>query len=196
MAPQLGYTLGERLGNLLQLNPTCLVSCSNLDASKNLKPTLRICSSRYDIRIMMKTIYAALVLAITTTLTASAAGTADPLDWPYCLGPRFDRTSMETGLLDDFDAKKDGPGSNVLWKRTDLRPSDVDVRGHRNHDAGRPRRPGRRRSAVARRLRPARRRAGRRFPRPRRPAACGRFPRRWRAIPYRKIGPSRRGQCP
>lgn len=48
------------------------------------------------------------------------AAAADPLDWPYCLGPRYDSTSLETGLIDDWDPKKVGPGSNVLWKRDDL----------------------------------------------------------------------------
>ena len=48
-----------------------------------------------------------------------AHATNDPLDWTYCLGPRYDRTSFETGLIDDFKPEG-GPGSNVLWKRSDL----------------------------------------------------------------------------
>jgi outer membrane protein assembly factor BamB len=43
----------------------------------------------------------------------------DPLDWPYCRGPRFDGVSPETGLPDNWDPEG-GPGSNVAWKRDDL----------------------------------------------------------------------------
>ena len=59
-----------------------------------------------------------LLVAICFACSRSWADT-DPLDWPYCLGPRFDRTSYETGLIDDFDPEG-GPGSNVAWKRDDL----------------------------------------------------------------------------
>ncbi len=67
---------------------------------------------------------------------AAAAGSAttdveiDPLDWPYWRGPRFDGTSGETGLIDDFDPGG-GEGSNVVWKRDDLgtRSTPIVMRG-------------------------------------------------------------------
>lgn len=61
----------------------------------------------------------ALFLASWLCCTSLTRAAADPLDWPYCLGQRFDCSSPETGLIDDWNPKG-GPGSNVVWKRDDL----------------------------------------------------------------------------
>ncbi len=45
----------------------------------------------------------------------SAAGE----DWPYWRGPRFDGTSLETGLVDSWDTSSKPP-KNVAWQRDDL----------------------------------------------------------------------------
>jgi len=50
--------------------------------------------------------------AIVTTTIASAA---DPLDWPYWRGPRFDGTSPEKNIPDKWNPDG-GEGSNLLWK--------------------------------------------------------------------------------
>ena len=52
------------------------------------------------------------LLAIVSTSIASAA---DPLDWPYWRGPRFDGTSPEKNIPDKWDPAG-GEGSNLLWK--------------------------------------------------------------------------------
>ncbi len=51
------------------------------------------------------------LLAIVTTSIASAA---DPLDWPYWRGPRFDGMSPEKNIPDKWDPAG-GEGSNLLW---------------------------------------------------------------------------------
>ncbi|MBX3440841.1 MAG: PQQ-binding-like beta-propeller repeat protein [Planctomyces sp.] len=43
------------------------------------------------------------------------AADADPLDWPYWRGARFDGTSPEKGLPDEWNPEG-GEGSNLLWK--------------------------------------------------------------------------------
>jgi outer membrane protein assembly factor BamB len=48
-------------------------------------------------------------------LSAAAAQAADPLDWPYWRGPRFDGTSPEKNLPDSW-SPEGGEGSNLLWK--------------------------------------------------------------------------------
>jgi len=55
---------------------------------------------------------------------------ADPLDWTFWRGPRFDGTSRETGLPDDWNPQG-GEGSNVLWSRDDLgsRSTPIVMRG-------------------------------------------------------------------
>ena len=50
-------------------------------------------------------------------IAAQALAQVDPLDWTYCRGPASNGTSIETGLIDDWDWKK---GTNVAWKREDL----------------------------------------------------------------------------
>jgi outer membrane protein assembly factor BamB len=54
----------------------------------------------------------------------------DPLDWPTWRGPRQDRTSLETGLIDQWDPNG-GKGSNLLWKNTELggRSTPIVLRG-------------------------------------------------------------------
>ncbi len=47
------------------------------------------------------------------------ANAADPLDWPNWLGPQQNRSSIETGLADQFDPEG-GAGSNLLWKKEEL----------------------------------------------------------------------------
>ena len=44
---------------------------------------------------------------------------ADPLDWPNWRGPQQNRSSLETGLADQW-SPEGGEGSNVVWKRADL----------------------------------------------------------------------------
>ncbi len=48
-----------------------------------------------------------------------AAKKADPLDWTFWRGPSYNGTSVETGLIDDWDPRG-GEGSNVAWRREDL----------------------------------------------------------------------------
>lgn len=48
-------------------------------------------------------------------VTSSIASAADPLDWPYWRGPRFDSTSPEKNIPDKWDPAG-GEGSNLLWK--------------------------------------------------------------------------------
>ncbi len=47
--------------------------------------------------------------------TASIASAADPLDWPYWRGQRFDGKSPEKNIPDNWDPAG-GEGSNLLWK--------------------------------------------------------------------------------
>ena len=49
----------------------------------------------------------------------TAAKKADPLDWTFWRGPSYNGTSVETGLIDDWDPRG-GEGSNVAWRREDL----------------------------------------------------------------------------
>jgi outer membrane protein assembly factor BamB len=57
-------------------------------------------------------------VAATALISAPAAdGDADPLDWTYCRGPNFDGTSVETGLIDDWDPEE---GTNVLWSNPEF----------------------------------------------------------------------------
>jgi outer membrane protein assembly factor BamB len=48
-------------------------------------------------------------------VTSSIASAADPLDWPYWRGPRFDGISPEKNIPDKWDPAG-GEGSNLLWK--------------------------------------------------------------------------------
>ena len=48
-------------------------------------------------------------------LACSIATAADPLDWPYWRGPRFDDTSPEKNIPDKW-SPEGGEGSNLLWK--------------------------------------------------------------------------------
>ncbi|MFP6576341.1 MAG: PQQ-binding-like beta-propeller repeat protein, partial [Pirellulaceae bacterium] len=50
---------------------------------------------------------------------ATAVKKVDPLDWTFWRGPSYNGTSLETGLIDDWDPRG-GEGSNVTWKREDL----------------------------------------------------------------------------
>jgi outer membrane protein assembly factor BamB len=61
---------------------------------------------------------------------SASAQRVDPLDWPNWRGPQQNRVSMEKDLIDNWDPEG-GPGSNVLWKRTDLggRTSPIVMRG-------------------------------------------------------------------
>ncbi len=54
----------------------------------------------------------------------------DPLDWPYVRGPHYNNTSLETGLVNDFNPAG-GEGSNVVWFREDLgtRSTPIVMRG-------------------------------------------------------------------
>ena len=54
-----------------------------------------------------------------TPVALQEADKAVSLDWPYWRGPSYTGTSIETGLIDDWDPKG-GEGSNVNWKRDDL----------------------------------------------------------------------------
>ena len=54
----------------------------------------------------------AFLAAIVTTSVVSAA---DPLDWPYWRGPRFDGSSPEKNIPDKW-SPAGGEGSNLLWK--------------------------------------------------------------------------------
>jgi outer membrane protein assembly factor BamB len=47
--------------------------------------------------------------------TSLSAADADPLDWPYWRGPRFDGSSPEKNLPDDWNPEG-GEGSNLIWK--------------------------------------------------------------------------------
>ena len=49
----------------------------------------------------------------------AVAAKSDPLDWTFWRGPSYNGTSLETGLIDDWDPKG-GEGSHVSWKRDDL----------------------------------------------------------------------------
>ncbi|MDG2382861.1 MAG: PQQ-binding-like beta-propeller repeat protein [Pirellulaceae bacterium] len=53
------------------------------------------------------------------TQTDDASIKTDPLDWTVWRGPNYNGVSLETELIDDFDARG-GEGSNVAWKRADL----------------------------------------------------------------------------
>jgi outer membrane protein assembly factor BamB len=53
-----------------------------------------------------------LLIAVVVSTAASAA---DPLDWTYWRGPRFDGTSPEKNIPDNWDPEG-GEGSNLLWK--------------------------------------------------------------------------------
>jgi outer membrane protein assembly factor BamB len=52
---------------------------------------------------------------LSLVLFSSFAVAADPLDWPYWRGPRFDGTSPEKNLPDNWNPEG-GEGSNLLWK--------------------------------------------------------------------------------
>ena len=72
---------------------------------------------------------------------ATAAKKADPLDWTFWRGPSYNGTSVETGLIDDWDPRG-GEGSNVTWKRDDLggrSTPDCDERKNLPADPGRAR---------------------------------------------------------
>ena len=63
-------------------------------------------------------------LVWTTFLPAARSADPDPLDWPYWRGPEYNSISRETGLPDTIDPQGkpgSGDGSNLLWKRDDLR---------------------------------------------------------------------------
>jgi len=51
-------------------------------------------------------------------LFASPAN-SETMDWPNWRGPQQNRTATETGLVDHWDPQG-GPGSNLLWKNTEL----------------------------------------------------------------------------
>jgi outer membrane protein assembly factor BamB len=63
----------------------------------------------------MKTRFLFLFAAALSLLTSSVMAAADPLDWPYWRGPRFDGSSPEKNLPDDWNPEG-GEGSNVIWK--------------------------------------------------------------------------------
>ena len=54
-----------------------------------------------------------------TLIAQDNAKKADPLDWAFWRGPSYNGTSVETGLIDDWDPRG-GEGSNVAWRREDL----------------------------------------------------------------------------
>ncbi len=60
-----------------------------------------------------------LLPALLMPLLVASSRAADPLDWPNWRGPQQDRSSLETGLADDWNPRG-GEGSNVVWKRSDL----------------------------------------------------------------------------
>ncbi|MBA3484844.1 MAG: PQQ-binding-like beta-propeller repeat protein [Pirellulales bacterium] len=55
----------------------------------------------------------------------------DPMDWPNWRGPQQNSTSAETGLVEKWNPKE-GPGSNLIWKRSDLgtRSTPIVMRGN------------------------------------------------------------------
>ena len=80
----------------------------------------------------MKTSFSIIVLVAALAIPAATSSAAvDPLDWTYCLGPEFNSTSRETGLVDNWNPEG-GPGSNVAWKRDDLgsRCTPIVMNGH------------------------------------------------------------------
>src|SRR5262245_8427575 len=54
----------------------------------------------------------------------------DSLDWPYWRGPEYNGISRETGLPDKISIDG-GPGSNLLWKKSELggRSTPIVLRG-------------------------------------------------------------------
>lgn len=54
----------------------------------------------------------------------------DPLDWPTWRGPHQNNTSLETGLVDNWNPEG-GEGSNLLWKNEELagRSTPIVLRG-------------------------------------------------------------------
>ena len=72
----------------------------------------------------------ALLASFLSTLQAAEEAKVDPLDWPYWRGPEGNSISRETGLPDTINPKG-GPGSNLLWKKTEAagRGTPVILRG-------------------------------------------------------------------
>jgi len=62
--------------------------------------------------------------------TDASAAESDSMDWPNWRGPSQNRASTEVGLIDHWDPKG-GPGSNLLWKKTELggRSTPIVMRG-------------------------------------------------------------------
>jgi outer membrane protein assembly factor BamB len=79
-------------------------------------------------------------MIVLVVVACSRAGAA--ADWPNWRGPTHDRTSLETGLADGFDARK---GENVLWKSAELatRSTPIVMNGKlytlARHEPGKPR---------------------------------------------------------
>ena len=69
----------------------------------------------FAVRFQLITLLPALLMP----LLVESSRAADPLDWPNWRGPKQDRSSLETGLADDWNPRG-GEGSNVVWKRSDL----------------------------------------------------------------------------
>lgn len=59
------------------------------------------------------------ILFLVSIANAGQLLAADPLDWPAWRGPQQNNSSTEKGLIESWDPAG-GPGSNLLWKNTEL----------------------------------------------------------------------------
>ncbi len=85
---------------------------------------------QFSLRLWMILVAFSSLLPFQATGQSVSTSKGDPLDWPHWLGPQQNRTSLETGLVDRWDPKG-GPGSNLLWKNTELagRSTPIVMRG-------------------------------------------------------------------
>jgi outer membrane protein assembly factor BamB len=99
--------------------------------SSNRTTPLSSCQLRWHARrgLGSATLYEFLLISV-SLISASAAATADPLDWPNWRGPQQNRVSMEKGLVDKW-SPEGGEASNVLWSKKELggRSTPIVMRG-------------------------------------------------------------------